>query len=113
MPECGRTYVRAVAIGAHRRQAHGVVGTSSRARSAGRAKRATATTAPRAGRTRARTASGRSSTNGRARATSPTSGRRSTGVTADRDALLNLFLTIRRPPREDVIRAVNSWLDDA
>src|SRR6476620_7828151 len=48
-----------------------------------------------------------------ARARRPTSGRRSTGVTADRDALLKALFPKRRPPREDVIRAVNSWLDDA
>ena len=30
-PECGRTFTRAQALGAHRRQAHGVVGTSKTA----------------------------------------------------------------------------------
>jgi hypothetical protein len=34
-------------------------------------------------------------------------------VTADRDALLKALFPNGIPPREDVIRAVNSWLDDA
>ena len=33
-PECGRSFTRAAALGAHRRQAHGVVGVSRQARSA-------------------------------------------------------------------------------
>jgi hypothetical protein len=50
-PECGRTFTRAAALGAHRRQAHGVVGAVSAARSRrGRA------TGSRAGRTRSKSA---------------------------------------------------------
>jgi hypothetical protein len=35
-PECGRTFTRAAALGAHRRQAHGIAGATSRSRAAGR-----------------------------------------------------------------------------
>jgi hypothetical protein len=100
-PECGRTFSRAAALGAHRRQAHGVVGTSNRASSASRGKRRTPTTTARATRARASSASDRGSSSARAQAT------------ADRDALLKTLFPNGIPPREDVIRAVNGWLDDA
>ena len=60
-PECGRTFTRPQALGAHRRQAHGVVGTS---KTATRRKAPLTPTSPgrRAGSTSvAATTSGRSS----------------------------------------------------
>ena len=47
------------------------------------------------------------------RATSPTSRRSNSAATADRDALLKALFPNGIPPREDVIRAVNNWLDNA
>ena len=100
-PECGRTFTRAAALGAHRSRAHGVAGRSARATkrraSSGRAssaKRGSAASKPRAG----------SST--RARALAGTNG-------IDRDGLLKALFPDGLPPREDVIRAVSGWLDDA
>ena len=115
-PECGRTFTRAQALGAHRRQAHGVVGTSKTAT------RRKATVAPtsrgrRAGSTSvAATTSGRSS-RGRTTAAaqrrqtprSSTSGRR----VVNRDALLAAIFPAGVPPRQDVISAANAWLDEA
>ena len=106
-PECGRTFTRAAALGAHRRQAHGIAGATSRSRAAGRstgrtAARATAATATSTRRRRpARSASG----SPRARA------RRDGSV--DRDALLQKLFPNGIPAKEEVIRAINSWLDEA
>ena len=107
-PECGRSFARAAALGAHRRQAHGVVGTSGRAASAGRRRRTAAATRG----TSATTATARSRSNGtRTRRTA--NGRRRSRTGADRDALLKALFPNGIPPREDVIRAVNAWLDEA
>lgn len=107
-PECGRTFTRAAALGAHRRHAHGVVGasasskakapTSSSQAGTRRATRAAAT--PRAARKRsaAGTAAQRS---------------RSTSNGSQRDQLLATIFPSGIPAREDVIRAVNAWLDEA
>jgi hypothetical protein len=89
-PECGRTFTRAAALGAHRRS-HGVRGSS---------------TASRNNRAR-RNASGRAATPQRRQNT--TNGRR--GV--NRDALLSALFPQGIPPREEVVREVNAWLDDA
>lgn len=89
-PECGRTFDRPPALGAHRRRAHGVVG---------------ATNAQRA---RARAAAGRrTSTEGRVVSKDASGGR------IDRDALLRTLFPQGIPAREDVIRATSDWLDDA
>src|SRR5438067_2327996 len=82
-PECGRTFARAAALGAHRRS-HGVAGAT--------AKRPPNVRAPR-GRDVGR--------NGRTR------------TTADRDALLAALFPNGVPPRGDVIRAASGWLDEA
>jgi hypothetical protein len=112
-PECGRSFGRAAALGAHRRQAHGVAGTSSQARSSSRRTRSTAG-AVTSGASRARRSTG--SGVRRSRSTSSTApssdGRRRTQA-ADRDALLKALFPNGIPPKEDVIRAVNAWLDDA
>lgn len=97
-PECGRTFSRAAALGAHRRQAHGVAGASSQSRA--RSTRTTPTT-----RRRRKTTSTRGAT--RSRTTTRSNG------TVDRDALLRSLFPEGIPAKESVIRSVNSWLDEA
>jgi C2H2-type zinc finger len=116
-PECGRTFGRAAALGAHRRQAHGIAGTSSQSRS--RARRTGRTTAAVAAASSSSGRSRRSASSGvrRSRSTSTTASsnddrRRGQGA-ADRDTLLKALFPNGIPPKEDVIRAVNVWLDDA
>ncbi len=135
-PECGRTFSRAAALGAHRRQAHGVVGAVSAARarrnrarsasksgtrktSTARSRRAagaggktTATsTAPSGARSRRRP------TRAQAAARPPASDNRATRVprsaNVNRDALLASLFPNGLPAKEDVLRAANQWLDEA
>ena len=93
-PECGRTFTRAAALGAHRRRAHGIAGQSAQAR-------------------RKRSATGRGATRRPSepvrRAAKPAAS--SDGV--DRDALLAALFPAGIPAKEDVIRALAEWLDDA
>ena len=99
-PECGRTFSRAAALGAHRSRAHGVAGRSKRA------------TSRRTGASSSAAASGGSRASGRAARTTrrgAVAGRN--GI--DRDALLKSVFPDGIPARENVIRAVTSWLDDA
>jgi predicted RNA-binding Zn-ribbon protein involved in translation (DUF1610 family) len=98
-PECGRTFTRAAALGAHRRQAHGVAGTSAASASARRRRNRgpvggtpSATRRPRQSSTRARSAA-------------------DDGI--DRDALIAAVFPNGLPPKESVIREVARWLDDA
>ena len=93
-PECGRTFTRAAALGAHRKLKHGVAGS----RATARANRATS-------RRPART------TAARRRVTTPaaTDG---VGQGIDRDALLAAVFPSGIPPRQDVIAQVNAWLDE-
>lgn len=110
-PECGRTFARAAGLGAHRRQAHGVAGSSARAASSGRGRRRSA--APRAQNARSRSAATgnrkrRGSADGRPRAQN-TSGANS----IDRDALLRTLFPNGVPAREEALRAVSKWLDEA
>jgi ribosomal protein L37AE/L43A len=89
-PECGRTFGRAAALGAHRRRAHGVVGAKTRTR-------------PTPSLSTSQKRSGASS-------------RRRAGTDrheVNRDALLRAVFPSGVPPREAVIRAANSWLDEA
>lgn len=83
-PECGKTFGRAASLGAHRNRAHGVAGGSKTATSR---------------RSRPRTNAKR------------TSRPQHHGV--DRDQLLEAVFPNGVPPREDVIRRVGSWLDEA
>jgi len=92
-PECGRTFSRPAALGAHRRRAHGVPGASASA-AGSRATRAR-------GRTTARRSAQRP-----ARASATRDG-------IDRDTLLAALFPQGIPPRENVIREVNRWLDEA
>jgi hypothetical protein len=94
-PECGRKFKRPSALGAHRWQAHRVAGTSPQARS----RRRTAKT-----------------TGGGASAGSTGTAARSTGpgdFVVDRDALLQIVFPNGIPVRDDVIRTVSRWLDEA
>ena len=101
-PECGKTFSRAQALGAHRRQAHGVAGTSRKApakatRRTRTATRAAAAAAPTGRRTRRVTQRPRSSSDG-------------SSAAVNRDALLKALVPAGIPPRQDVIAAVNEWL---
>ncbi len=99
-PECARSFTRAAALGAHRRRAHGVAGSSASRTRTKRVGRPGGTSRPAVQTARVT----RASANG--------SGARSrSGV--DRDALLASVFPNGLPPREDVIRAANSWLDEA
>jgi predicted RNA-binding Zn-ribbon protein involved in translation (DUF1610 family) len=98
-PECGRTFSRAAALGAHRSRAHGV---------AGRAKRATS----RPTRSSSSRATGGSGIRSRA-ATRTGPGAVASREGIDRDALLKSVFPDGIPASEDVIRAVTVWLDDA
>src|SRR5436190_19941810 len=82
-PECGRTFSRAAALGAHRRS-HGVAGATTRKNNGA---------APQRGRPPRRSA-------------------RATGST-DRDVLLAALFPNGVPPRVEVIRAASLWLDEA
>src|SRR6266536_2577858 len=98
-PECGRTFTRAAALGAHRRQAHGVAGATSQSRSRRRG------TSPASATTRRRTP--------RRPVTNSDDARAGRGGSVDRDALLQALFPNGIPAKEDVIRAINNWLDDA
>ncbi|MEN3343022.1 MAG: hypothetical protein V7644_2426 [Actinomycetota bacterium] len=115
-PECGRTFARAAALGAHRSRAHGVAGAS---RSAARSRGKTTGKAPSSRRT-----SGAART--RAAVTSPRRGRGGSAATqrsrsraqgqdggVDRDALLRSLFPNGIPARAEAIREVNAWLDEA
>jgi hypothetical protein len=95
-PECGKTFTRPAALGAHRKMTHGVAGTSANAtanrKRAATRKRRTATS-PQPGRTTAGTPNSQSS--------------------VDRDALLRALFPNGIPPRQDVIGEINDWLDQA
>jgi C2H2-type zinc finger len=106
-PECGRTFSRAAALGAHRRS-HGVTGASARPRSANGGRR-TSTSSDAARSTRRRAAKRNP---GQARAESAERGR-TEGAAIDRDALLKTLFPSGIPATEEVIRGVNQWLDDA
>ena len=93
-PECGKTFGRAAALGAHRKLKHGVAGTSANATSNGNSRR----------RTRATAARRRTTTT---TATSGNTGR------VDRNALLRTLFPSGIPPRQEVITEVNAWLDEA
>lgn len=116
-PECGRTFTRAAALGAHRSRAHGVAGASSAARRA----RASASRSRRGGGRAVAPGNGGSTTTGRSTRQRTTSGSRGQGRTAsraqsdgvDRNALLGALFPQGIPPREEVVSAVNEWLNEA
>ncbi len=91
-PECGKTFTRPAALGAHRQRAHGIAGTSQNARSRRTTKRGTT-----------------------AQTTARPAPRASNGGNAavDYDALLRALFAAGIPPRQDIIAAVNDWLTQA
>jgi hypothetical protein len=97
-PECGKTFTRAAALGAHRKMTHGVAGTSQN----GTAKRTNATVS------RKRRTTTTSTGLGRATAAASNGG----AQPVDRDALLRALFPAGIPPRQDVIGAVNEWLNE-
>jgi hypothetical protein len=113
-PECGRTFTRAAALGAHRRRAHGVPGASSAARRA----RASGSRSRRRGRAAA-AGNGGSTSSGRLtrrRTTTSSRPRSASGAQTDginRDLLLRALFPQGIPPREEVVSAVNDWLNEA
>lgn len=102
-PECGKEFSRPASLGAHRNRAHGVVGASAR-RAATQRTRSGSNTRGRNGtqatRQSARTRGGAGSSDGARR-------------NIDRDALLQTLFPSGVPAREDVIRQVSRWLDEA
>jgi hypothetical protein len=96
-PECGRTFTRPAALGAHRKLTHGVAGSSKNASG-----KRTKATAPRKRRTTiaaSRTATAAATNDG--------------AQPVDRDALLRNLFPNGIPPRQDLITQVNAWLDEA
>jgi hypothetical protein len=131
-PECGRTFTRAAALGAHRRQAHGVVGAVSAARakqrsrtqtarsqraktrSAGRRTLATKSSPAKRSTRSSQTTRARSTQRGRSSARTATTARQSTADgRVNRDSLLGTLFPNGLPAKEEVLRAANKWLDDA
>jgi Zinc finger, C2H2 type len=107
-PECGKTFTRAAALGAHRKMTHGVAGSSKNATG----KRKTTTT--RTLRSSTASSSSTAASNGSARrrtSTSNATGSSANGV--DRNALLRTIFPNGIPPREDVMAQANAWLDEA
>ena len=95
-PECGRKFKRPSALGAHRWQAHRVAGSSPQARS--------------------RRRTGKSAAGGRTSAASLGTEARTPATgdfVVDRDALLRIVFPNGIPVRDDVIRTVSRWLDEA
>jgi uncharacterized C2H2 Zn-finger protein len=110
-PECGRTFARAAALGAHRNRAHGIAGQSAGAtkRRASVARAATAKKSPSARKRAGAPAKPRSAGRTRTRAARSPASR--DGI--NRDALLKTLFPQGIPAREDVMRAASGWLDDA
>jgi C2H2-type zinc finger len=103
-PECGKTFSRAAALGAHRSRIHGVAGKSRSARTS----RAAAATGRRS---RPATQTARTA---RARAAAPPSlSSDGSTVQLNRDTLLQALFPNGVPAREAVIREANDWLDQA
>jgi uncharacterized C2H2 Zn-finger protein len=140
-PECGRTFTRPASLGAHRNRAHGIAGSSKAKARAGRktatrgrktaASRPSATTTTRA---RSKTAASRRKTVTSTQPVSATSTQRASRTGSarsvparrarrtplerqdrgvNRDSLLQSLFPTGIPAREDALRRVNAWLDEA
>ena len=96
-PECGRTFGRAQALGAHRSRAHGVAGASRRGRA-----RKSGSGRPTAKRTRAAASRPRT-----------TASRASDGRGFDRDQVLGALFPQGVPAKASVIEALGPWLEEA
>ena len=101
-PECGKTFTRAASLGAHRNRAHGVAGASKTKVSVRRRSRPAAATASRTANRGARPPRRTG-----AAATQPADGR------VNRDALLQTLFPNGVPAREETIRRLSAWLDEA
>jgi hypothetical protein len=100
-PECGKSFGRAQALGAHRSRSHGVAGSSRAARSAASKSGAkTETARPRQGR--------RSNLGG-----SPEQAPQRDGGGVDRDQLLTTLFPHGVPAKVSVIEALARWLEEA
>jgi len=118
-PECGQSFGRAQALGAHRSRKHGVPGSSRAARSSSARKSTGKTaTAKRSAATRG-TASGRNVAASRgSQSTASASSRRSRSARSDgnqfdRDKLLGVLFPEGVPAKVGVIEALTPWLDEA
>ena len=109
-PECGRTFTRAAALGAHRKAAHGVAGSSRQARSN---RRRTTQATSRANAKPGSAAARRQSQTRRSAGASSDGRGRTRSVIVDRDRLLKTLFPSGIPASEEIIRAINSWLDEA
>ena len=96
-PECGKSFSRAQALGAHRSRTHGVAGSSRAGRANGSKGRPA----------RAGTASGNG---GRSRANSSP---RQSSAQFDRDKVLAAVFPNGVPAKASVIAALGPWLDEA
>src|SRR5690348_12392906 len=94
--ECGKTFTRPAALGAHRSRVHGVAGSSKNATA--RRRGSSATAAPR---------------ETRRQATKRASASNGAGRTVDHDALLRVLFPSGIPPKQEVMAAVNEWLAEA
>ena len=127
-PECGRTFARPAALGAHRRAAHGVAGASrgtdtstaagtGRDRSPGRGQPSRRTRSASSTGTGTRSRPADSGQRGDREASGPSVAERTqdgaTAAAVDRDALLQALFPQGIPAREHVLRGINSWLDEA
>jgi uncharacterized C2H2 Zn-finger protein len=118
-PECGKTFTRPASLGAHRNRAHGVAGSSkpasARSKTATRASKKGASSRKTAAAQRTSRANGTSGPNAsgadRRRRARRSSARQSPAV--NRDNLLQSLFPAGIPAREDAIRQVNAWLDEA
>lgn len=100
-PECGKQFTRPASLGAHRRAAHGVQGSS------GRARRSRAQSAPRP----ANAGSRRPASAGSQRMRTKGGLNRRSAV--DHDALLQALFPDGIPARQHVIRELDRWLQEA
>jgi len=98
-PECGKSFSRAQALGAHRSRTHGVAGTSRAARTSDSAKN---------GAVRAGTGTSR----GRSSRRTSVRGRTGDGQ-FDRDKVLVAVFPNGVPAKASVIAALAPWLDEA
>jgi C2H2-type zinc finger len=111
-PECGRAFARPQALGAHRRAAHGIAGSSRSSAPRRRRRQARATAAQATG---AAAAQPRQASSPRRRSGGSTrrSATRTERPSVNHDALLESLFPTGIPARADVIRAVNAWLEEA
>jgi len=108
-PECERVFTRAASLGAHRRQAHNIVGAASQAR----AQTATPPTDAQPTATTAATTRRRRTRASRTTAAQPTPSSSSSNGAVNRDALLQTLFPNGIPAKANVIRSVSNWLDEA